>query len=498
MKAFYFERMGYDFSFDEADPDPSKRGVTKRFHQSDAAVRIVTAPARGSKSYSAAPEVVAFAMPTEPLTGSLQWLVGVDYPTNKEFQYVWKYIVEQKHLWPGIKIEKAINNPSNGNMIISLNHGRDKKGNICRAVIEGKSSSNERSLQGEHVTNCVLSEAAEHPQVIFDKYLSTRCWKSIFPTTPKPHGEWIRNMADKGRENPDMGIESFEFSRYANPRYDHDQFARAKRLAEMNTESGNAEDDPFFAEQFLGRWVYYTGRVLPFDPLHHVVDVDMGWIAGCPSYVSVDYGYEDGCVALFWALHPSGALLIWDEIYERHMTTPDFVTAIVEKLDRSRMITSLKYVCGDPKQPQVAEYMQRNGLPVTPINKRFQADRALGQRRLIDLLQRDPDTKHAGMYVGRNCERTISEWKTLHYREKNQSEYGPSAFVGADHAFDAARYFVTTLPRVAEEEREEDWIEVHKRKVAARVEGKYTWENQLGLANWAHTGESPFQDIEGY
>ena len=82
-KAAVFEAMGYEIFADEV----------KAFHESKARRRIMCAPARSSKSYSAFPEVVYRALPHRPLLGSLQWLVGTDYPTNKEWQYVWKSLV---------------------------------------------------------------------------------------------------------------------------------------------------------------------------------------------------------------------------------------------------------------------------------------------------------------------------------------------------------------------------------------------------------------------
>ena len=51
MKAYFFEVMEYDFTHDEADPDPRFRGTTRRFHQSDAKIRIQTAPARTSQPF---------------------------------------------------------------------------------------------------------------------------------------------------------------------------------------------------------------------------------------------------------------------------------------------------------------------------------------------------------------------------------------------------------------------------------------------------------------
>jgi len=70
-KALVFDAMGYEVYADEV----------KAFHDSEAAIRIVTAPARTSKSYAAAPETVCVALPHEPLLGSLQWLVGTTYDT---------------------------------------------------------------------------------------------------------------------------------------------------------------------------------------------------------------------------------------------------------------------------------------------------------------------------------------------------------------------------------------------------------------------------------
>ena len=82
-----------------------------------------------------------------------------------------------------VVITFARNSPSNGDMEIVVEHsslGRRK----TRSIFLGMSSTNERALQGEEVTVATLSEAAEHPKHIFDKYLATRCWKVNCPTTP--------------------------------------------------------------------------------------------------------------------------------------------------------------------------------------------------------------------------------------------------------------------------------------------------------------------------
>jgi len=460
MKDYYFQICGYQWYADEV----------KRFHQSQAPIRIVTAPARTSKSYSTFPEIIAGAMPTNPPTSSLTWSIGPTYDTNKEFQYVWKYLVDERARWTkewgrGLNIERALNNPTNGSMMIVLDWGVDKKtGERCRGIIEGKSSTNDKALQGEHVSLAVFSEAAEHPEQVWAKQVSTRASRAIFPTTPKPYAEWLHAMIEQGEKDPSLGIDTFQYPKEANPFYDHDRYEREKKMAASRSPTGKAADDPWFAEQFMGLWVYYTGMVLPLNPAKHVVKLESHWLDHCNLFISTDYGYEDACVAMFWAQMPSGALLIWDEVYERHLTTPEFVDAITDKLgDRKKQ---LDYVCGDPKQPQVAQYLMRYGLNVIDVNKRAQADRAVGHRRLVDLLSDDPVRGNPNLYIADCCQKTISEWKHLRYREGFTNEYGTTSMKGADHAFDAARYFVTTMPEPAREPQAEDWQRYVKRQLA--------------------------------
>ncbi len=483
-KAAVFETMGYECYSDEV----------RDFHNSEAAIRIVTAPARGAKSYSAAPEIVCTALPHEPLLSSLQWIVGTDYNTIKEFDYVYEYLVDQRDRWTvggqRMNIEKAHNNATNGNLLIVINWGMGPHG-IARAIIEGKSATNEKSLQGEHITQWTQSEAAEHPSHIWGKYGATRSTRAIFPTTPKPKAEWLQKLCEDGEKDPSLSIFSTTFPYWSNPLYDVENFKRQKRIAEKKTPSGNAADDPYFAEQFLGHWVYYTGRVLPFHA-ENKVTLDEAWldVPGIRLFVSTDYGYSDACVALFFAVLPSGALLIWDEIYDRELTTYQFVTAIEEKLKgREHQVA---YVCGDPKQPQVARYMNDMGLNVIDINKRAQSDRAVGKRRLIDLLEMDERRGHPMLFVAEDrCPKVCAEWKHLRYKKDCRDENATNAFEGDDHAFDAARYGVMTMPEPEQAPEERDWLSDLERQ--QRRAGQFSGESATQhLARTMRTGRSRY------
>jgi ssDNA-binding Zn-finger/Zn-ribbon topoisomerase 1 len=455
----------------------------KAFHESKARRRIISAPARSSKSYSAAAEVVFRALPHKPLVGSLQWLIGTDYPTNKEWQYVWKWLVEERERWTmggkTIQIEKSQNNPQNGNMLLVLDWGKGPHGR-AKAIIEGKSSTQEKALQGEHVTQWVQSEAADHPERIWGKYGRTRSTWGLFPTTPKPGAAWLREMIERGEKDPSLSIDSFTYPRRSNPLYDEEMYFFEEKLAASRSPTGRAEDDPYFAEQFLGHWVYYTGMVLPFGAQNRV-QMDDAWLDGCQLYVSCDYGYSDACVALFWALLPSGALLIFDEIYSRKLLTHEFVEQIAQKLEGRE--DQLKYATGDPKKPEVAEYMSRFGLNVIPIDKKAQAARDVGHRRLVDLMSVDPTTDHPMLFVAEDrCPKTVAEWKHLRYREKMTDEYGASALEGEDHAYDAARYFAMTRPAIAALAPDRDWLREAERE--KRRERGVTYDGTRGMGRW--------------
>jgi hypothetical protein len=435
------------------------------FHNSDAPVRIACAPARTSKSWSAAHDVIAYCMPTDPPCDVLGWVIGPNFNTNKEFQYLWDLFVVGRDLVPEACIKRAMNNPRNGDMEINIEIPFGKKKH--RVMIHGLSAQNEKVLQGEEVTFAILSEAAEHPEHILSKYIGTRTWKILLPTTPKQQAAWLRELAEQGEADGSLGIDSFTFPFKSNPTYNKERYERERRKAEIRAKkeigpNATATDDPYFAEQFEGRWVYYTGRALPFSRNRHVISPDKVDFVGCRIGVSVDYGYEDPSSAGFWCVMPNGILVRFDEIYERHLSTQKFVGRITEKLEKLGMEADL--VSGDPSRPEVSKMMLEAGLPVVVIDKNAQRDRAAGHRRLVDLLSEGPKEGFPGLYVTSNCKHTISEFEHLRYKEGFRDEYGTTALVGADHAFDDARYFVMTRPAPHAEPETKDWLREFKRR----------------------------------
>lgn len=470
------------------------------FHASRARTKIVSCPARTSKSYAAWKDVLPDILlhgarvdfdPT--VRTQVGWIVAPNYVLAKEFDYAWIDLVEKSaKVGFNFKIEKKSNNVTQGDMQIVINWGRCPAivdgqlvrgaGDIVKDIITVKSATNINVLQGEEVDWCILSEAARLPQLVWTKFLSTRVGRSIWPTTPDIEAAWIWEEIQKA-SNPELGIDSFQFTGKANPGYDWERYW-IEHMKTEESECGHVETRPKdtksppsvdnghdcfedtsqckamkedgFAEQFGGKWIFHRGRVVPIrkqtgdngQPAH-VVDDDFDWIRHADMHVSFDYGYSDGTCIQFWFV--SSVLYLYDSIYETEMVADDVVSEIRKKVKETAMKlnrdpdTLVRRYVGDPQQPQVAEVFRRRGIAIFDINKAAQRDRRAGHQEFMNALKIDPATNEPGLYIHKRNKDVIKEWMRLR-RNHRVSENAPSAFFGADHAYDAARYFIMTRP----------------------------------------------------
>jgi len=489
-KAGIFAMLGYK----------PRTAEVARFHNSEARRRIASAPARTSKSYSAAYELISHAIPewyVEKETGKFAgwgesrwiWLIGPDYKTIKEWDYIWRELVDrraQNGLGSFYQVETRSNTPQHGNMKLVLNFGTSITGEPCRVVIEGKSATNRESLQGEQVYLALFSEAAEIDEIVWERYMRTRTKYALFPTTPKLSAEWLKNMIDAGEADPALSTETFQYDGYANPNYDWDLFEIEKIRAGSRSLTGRAEDDPWFAEQFLGQWTGQDERALPFRKTSfgqypaHVIDELPPWVRDedgnvfARTIVSCDYGYSDSCVALIWAIGEREHYVVLGEVYEKQITTYDFVERIRAKCEELKV--SPAYYVGDPKQPQIADIMRRRGLPVWDVDRKAMADRAAGFTALVDALSIDPISmvprmRFASEVVGKGfgCPKAIREVSMLRRKQgTNAKEWSEGALIGDDHATDALRYGIQSRPRPAAMKGVADWISAHTARLRRR------------------------------
>ena len=485
-----------------------------RYHNSEARTRIITAPNRSSKSYAPSHDHLFDIFPemleteegrTFPVKGTRGWIVGPTYAVVKEFDYLYDILVRNRSKY-GFSYSfgrQPTHNPEQGSMHIDIQWGKDPSGEMIRSIIEGKSATNDRSLQAEEVDWCILSEAADQSERILSQYLGPRVKKLSIPTTPKIHADWVRKLIDLGHSDPTLGIEHFVFPPDANPEYDWERYRVEAKKAESRQGEGPryrwgcencrapegedhsedceggacvrplgtsvAERDPYFSETFRGAWSYETERAIPFrwqtigELVSHVIREMPLWCEYAPIYVSMDYGYTDPAVALWWALDTDGTSVLLDEIYETRLDPAAFVRKIHER-SKARGYLPRWYI-GDPKKPEVASLLRQRGLPVFDRKKNLIADRAAGMFRVIDALSDDPHVGRPKLYVMSRCPKTIEEWKLLRRKEIRAGEFSPTSLVGADHAFDAARYYLMAQPKADQPRGVREEIEEHRRFV---------------------------------
>lgn len=444
--------------------------IVRAMHDSTAVHRIMRAPARTSKSYSAAadlcPDLLDFdAPPTKHL------ICGPDYDkASKEFQYIWDWLVVGRHdvedrLGAPIPAPvEARNRPDQGKMMIRWPWG---------AELHAKSAARFSSLIGDQWGKCILSETCEHDAFTFFRGLRTRCERFLMPTTPSVKGRWVKEFTDQNLDNPD--VQEFVYPPSANPMYDMDRFrmAQAERGA----------DDPGFREQFLGDWVYYGGRVFPTfqnEPIENLSGkfTEQGIAeelsTGChnieldpleiPSHwmriAGMDYGWRDATVHLWLACAPDGTVIVYDEYYENQRGSRAHIEEInmMSRWNGTDAAGGIKDRVREPKSmaAQIAEdHMIEHGFVCRPVEE---YDRFSARMTFEDYLIQVTNTGLPSIrIIGSRCPNLVRELMTLHYdRAKIHREGSLEHYLGDDHAIQALLYALTTRPRTrAAREREE-------------------------------------------
>lgn len=473
-----------------------------RFHQSTAKIKIVCSPARTSKSFAGVHDLLPDCFPSmlhDPLTDRAWpvnskriWIVAPKYQLAKEFDYLWEILVERRIRYgmTFYSLAKAQNSPDQGHMRIEMDFGNDLLATPVKTIIEVRSAANMESIQADQADVVLMSEAADQPAEVWEKYVSTRYGRAILPTTPKIQADWLRTMIEMAADNPHLSTEVFHFDGTCNPTYEWGRYwrehwaaeSRASATPEVRVDLGatdmskppspkNGHDcfriedgcwashDPRFAEQFMGRWTQMEGRVLPFrakphfpgQPIH-VLDVLPRWVESAAHYVSIDHGFDDPSAVPFFAVGQDGTVICYDLIYERGLTPSDLAQKVQKRLaDRGYWLgkfgwsrpPKIEWTAGDPQNPNVRAEFNRVGLRCLVIDSKRQRDRQAGRLVIQDYLSDDPVLQRPKLFLYRSCTAGIDELRLLRRRPGRPGE---EAYIGADHFYDALRHFLTALP----------------------------------------------------
>jgi hypothetical protein len=425
----YFDLIGYETHHSEV----------KRFHNSEARIKVASAPRRSTKSYASAKDV----QPILLLPNTRVWIVGPSYGlAEKEFRYIHEDMVINRNKLGLPKPKVCMTNPRSGQLFIKFAWG---------AIVEGKTADRPESLLGEAVDAVIYSEAAQLPRGIRERYVQptviTRKGIEIIPTTPDQKAEWVHELVEIGQQEDYPEIESFHWDVRANPAYDMAEFEQARKFY--------GENHPVFREQYLGEWVFYGGMVFPdYNPDLHVIDpfdIPKSW----PVIRAIDFGHRDPFVCLWAAVGPEGELYFFKEYYNREGKGMPYHASRIKNESKSYRISM---TVGDPQAKQSIDDLCYEGIPCISANN----DRPAGRMRVMEYLMPTDDgpapfplknlpaslarAKWPRMYITKDCKELIRELKFYRWKEAQSKEGDKEKTEGEDHACDAMRYLVMTRP----------------------------------------------------
>jgi hypothetical protein len=502
-KLLLWQNVGYRIHWNAGPGDlarpapPNDEHPVVRFHQSKARHLVVRAPIRTSKSWSAAIELLHDGLPmidletkASALDDQVVWAIGVNYGAIKEWEYLYGYLSRNKFeliRQLGGRVVSDYNNAPGGNLRVVVEWPwMNRSGRQARSVWEGKSSENEKSLQGEEVRTACLSEAAEHSQYTVDQYLEGRCGRILYPTSPDKKAFWIYQMIQKG------DAEEIVYTRECNPAYDWTRYVSAK--AKAISTWGSVEKAFDFREQMEGEWMFYEGAVLPFRwqpvadlPSHIVNEADPRWV-GIADWlphadyaVSMDYGFTDAAAALLWAIGTDGQKVILADYKQKYRNPNAFVSEMRAAFEGAFGITVKRWI-PDPQKPELTDILRECGLPLfQPAKSADIRDRAASSMALVEALSTNEETGRIPLLIHERCGDTIREWKLLRRKESVTDQWAKSALLGEDHLFDAARYGAHALRHWKVERKPAAWMADYQKRLRMQQDAAHWRRNWAGV-----------------
>ena len=354
------------------------------------------------------------------------WIVAPNYPLGeKEFRYIYTFMNENLGLRESIVSQHY--DVRSGNMDIKTAIG---------SVLEVKSADNPISLLGEELDFLILSEGANLPDFIWERYLRARLinrkGRVFIPSTPAGDGGFVHKFFLKGLDQAQEQIRSFQFTCYDCPHISPEEIADAK--SSLSQEA--------FDEQFLGKFVSYKGLVYKeFDLNKHIVDdfvIPDYW----ERYRAIDYGVSNPFVCLWFAVAPDGSVYIYNEHYQAGMSISAHAKEIHRLTGKDRI--TLNYI-----DPSAGIKLDLCELSIPCIDA--ENDVMPGIDRVHGYLAIDKLLHKPKLQVFRSCNHTISEFVTYVYPERKDGQNSKENPIKQnDHAMDAMRYFITSRPKAYE------------------------------------------------
>lgn len=178
----------------------------------------------------------------------------------------------------------------------------------------------------------------------------------------------------------------------------------------------------------------------------HVIEpylIPKDWV----KFRAGDYGYGSYSAVLWFAVHPSGQLVVYRELYVSKVTAVDLADMILdlEREDKIRygvLDSSVWRRTGDTG-PSLAEQMIMRGCRWRPSD-RSKGSRVAGKNEIHRLLKVDDFTGEPNIVFFNTCRNLIKQLPSIPIDKRNPEDVDTKS---EDHLYDALRYGVMTRPR---------------------------------------------------
>ena len=413
----------------------------KAFHASSARFKVMDCGRRWGKSTSGPHDEMPkmFLRREEPILG---WIVAPTYDLGeKEFRVFHRVLTEKLRI------------PMNRSKTFYSVRTKDfRLTTAWGASIEVRSAEHPDSLVGEGLDFVIMAEAVKLKLSHWEKYvrpsLSDKRGSAVFVSTPEGFN-WFYDLYQLGQD-PER----------------HDWWSKKSPTWDNSAVFPGGFDDPeiqavrdtlspaVFDQEYGAEFTSFAGRIYSeFDEGFHVMD-DYQFHPEWENWLTFDFGFRNPFVCLNIQVDPSDNVYVWDEYYERNITTPEHARRLKEIIqwrvdggfhdpsgpDEAGSILSIFH----DKKERYNSWL--NQVVLNPSTNDWKP----GIERVKEWLKLRDDgngTHKPRLFVSRNCRQTIREFNT--YRVKEQGEKQGENLDPQDqprkkddHAMDALRYFI--------------------------------------------------------
>lgn len=194
-----------------------------------------------------------------------------------------------------------------------------------------------------------------------------------------------------------------------------------------------------------GDWDVLQGQYFPEFRRDIHVEPPCAIPAHWRRFRAMDWGYNDPCCVLWFAVDPEGQVLVYRELYVRRTLSSDIARQVAALSQGER----IAYTAASPDAWQqrglggaqgesIAEVFARGGVPLLPADNR----RITGWQRVREALRTGEDGR-PGLVIFETCSNLIRTLPLLTYDAHNCEDVSDAC---EDHAPEALRYGLMSRP----------------------------------------------------